>query len=239
MLIWWLLPDSYLQCLPVFWVSGCLQDISMWFSQDVSNSAHLNMIVSHLFLTPCYPLFLCLSEWLCHHHPASHQSQTPRAIVDSVPHPSFSVSPQAVPTASEIPSRVLVLSLCIRTTLGPRLPPGLFQQAFHLASLPLTLPPVPQAVPCHCQSMPKPRWNSLPHVFVIWRLLVQNFSPNSFRQFSPCILRSVSSDLRYFCVAVVASLPALAHTFLCLKRRPLSSCEWSLDHPAPAPPQQC
>lgn len=134
----------------------------MWFSQDVSNSAHLNMIVSHLFLTPCYPLFLCLSEWLCHHHPASHQSQTPRAIVDSVPHPSFSVSPQAVPTASEIPSRVLVLSLCIRTTLGPRLPPGLFQQAFHLASLPLTLPPVPQAVPCHCQSIAKAQMKQSP-----------------------------------------------------------------------------
>lgn len=157
MLIWWLLPDSYLQCLPVFWVSGCSLDISMWFSQDVSNSAHLNMIVSHLFLTPCYPLFLCLSEWLCHHHPASHQSQTPRAIVDSVPHPSFSVSPQAVPTASEIPSRVLVLSLCIRTTLvrpspapwpvSTSFPPGL--SASHFATRP---PSCPVPLPKHCQS---------------------------------------------------------------------------------------
>lgn len=160
MLIWWLLPDSYLQCLPVFWVSGCSLDISMWFSQDVSNSAHLNMIVSHLFLTPCYPLFLCLSEWLCHHHPASHQSQTPRAIVDSVPHPSFSVSPQAVPTASEIPSRVLVLSLCIRTTLvrpspapwpvSTSFPPGL--SASHFATRP---PSCPVPLPKHAKAQMK------------------------------------------------------------------------------------
>lgn len=109
---------------------------------------------------PMLPLFLCLSEWLCHHHPASHQSQTPRAIVDSVPHPSFSVSPQAVPTASEIPSRVLVLSLCIRTTLvrpspapwpvSTSFPPGL--SASHFATRP---PSCPVPLPKHAKAQMK------------------------------------------------------------------------------------
>lgn len=158
--MWWLLPDNYLQLLLLL-LSSCLLDISVCFSQDVSNSTHTNIIILHIFLT----LLLLFLEWHSHNHPASHQSQIPRVIQASFPSSLTSVGQEVILMLPLKYLYVVLLSISTPTALI-KLSPGLFKQASTWSFCLLVCHPFPRLPsPIAIVIFLKLKWSDLCHMF--------------------------------------------------------------------------